>query len=310
VKIAVFGVGGVGGYFGGLLARAGVDTVFLARGEHLRHIREHGLRVESVAGDFEVKVRAEEKAEDVGPVDFILSCVKTYHVEESAPAMIPLLGPDTAVVSLQNGVQSEEKLGRAVGAGRVIGGAAYIESSISSPGGVSQTGGPRRLIIGELDGRLSERVRALRGALTGAGIDCRISGEINRELWRKFMFICPFSGLTSVVRAPIGVVLENGETRELYLQAMEEVRSAASSCGQDFPREVMEEIMDFTEGLHYDFKSSMQRDLERGEPLELDALNGHVAALGRDKGFPAPVNRFIASALAPYKSGGMSRGEG
>ncbi len=303
MRIAVFGAGGVGGYFGGLLAKAGVDVVFLARGEHLRSIKERGLKVESVAGGFEVKVKAKESAEEVGPVDFVLSCVKTYHVEESAPAMRPLLGADTSVLSLQNGVDNEGIIGRVLGEERVIGGVAYVESTVTAPGVISQTGGPRRLIIGELDGELSSRVRALSEVLSGAGIDCLVSEDIVSELWRKFMFICPLSGLTRVVRASIGVVLANAETKALYRKAVEEVHLAAWSCEVNLPEEMIEEVIGFTESLHFDFKSSMQRDLERGRPLELDALSGHVVHLGEEKEFPTPVNSLIIAALSPFKSG-------
>lgn len=304
MRIAIFGAGGVGGYFGGLLARAGLEVVFLARGRHLAGIRAHGLRVESVVGNFEVKVRAEERAEEAGTVDLVLSCVKTYQLEESIRAMGPLLGKETAILSLQNGVDNEEKIGAIVGKERVIGGAAYIESTVEAPGLISQKGGPRSILMGEPGGGRSERVKAIHDIFSKAGIDCSISDDIDRDLWRKFMFICPFSGLTSVVRGPIGVVLACGETRELYIRALEEVRVAAGLCGIDFPEEVIAEIMDFTMGLHYGFKSSMQRDLERGSRLELDALNGHVARLSLDKGFPAPVNSFITAVLAPYKDGG------
>ena len=303
MRIAVFGAGGVGGYFGGLLAKAGADVVFLARGEHLRSIKERGLKVESVAGGFEVKVKAKESAEEVGPVDFVLSCVKTYHVKESAPAMRPLLGADTSVLSLQNGVDNEGIIGSVLGEERVIGGVAYVESTVAAPGVISQTGGHRRLIIGELDGELSSRVRALSEVLSGAGIDCLVSEDIVSELWRKFMFICPLSGLTSVVRAPIGVVLANAETRELYRKAVEEVHLAAWSCEVNLPEDMIGEVMGFTESLHFDFKSSMWRDLERGRLLELDALSGHVVHLSEEKEFPAPVNAFIASVLSPFKSG-------
>jgi 2-dehydropantoate 2-reductase len=178
MRIAVYGAGGVGGYFGGRLARAGAEVHFIARGAHLRAVHEHGLRVRSVKGDFEVQAPATNDPADVGPCDFVLFCVKTFDTEAAAARLGPLVGEDTAVVSLQNGVENEDKLARAVGDGHVMGGAAFIFAQIAGPGVIVHTGGPASITFGELDGHTSERARRLLDCCEQAGVAAELSASI------------------------------------------------------------------------------------------------------------------------------------
>ena len=200
-RIAVYGAGGVGGYFGARLARAGADVHFLARGAHLRALREHGLRVRSVTGDFQVPASATDDPADIGPCDFVLFCVKTFDTDAAAARLGPLMGDGTAVVSLQNGVENEEKLARAVGEDHVMGGAAFIFAGIAEPGVIVHSGGPASITFGELDGRATQRARRLLAMCEQAGFQAELSASISTVLWAKLAFICAQAGLTALALA-------------------------------------------------------------------------------------------------------------
>src|SRR5262249_14132786 len=206
MRIAVYGAGGVGGYFGGRLARTGADVHFIARGAHLRALTEHGLKVRSVEGDFRGKVRATDDPAEVGPCDFVVLCVKTYDTDAAATRLEPLMGENTAVVSLQNGVENEEKLTRVVGKDHVMGGAAFIFAGIAEPGVIVHTGGPASITFGELDGRISQRAKRLLARCEQAGFGAELSASITTVLWAKLPFIFPPAALTPPVRPPIRAI--------------------------------------------------------------------------------------------------------
>lgn len=299
MKIAVMGTGGVGGYFGGMLARAGHEVTFIARGAHLTAIREHGLRLQTVHGDFTVRAPATDNPGEVGAVELVLFCVKTYHTEEAGHAIAPLVAEETLILSLQNGVDNEQKLAAMYGQEHVLGGVCYIASTITAPGVITQASGPRSIVFGELDGSITPRARRVHRALVEAGIDTALSDDVHKALWTKFLFICALSGVASVARATAGEMVSIPETRELLRETMAEVEAVARAQGVALESGIVDQMMRAAEGFAPESKPSMLVDAERGNRLEIDALNGTVARLGAALGVPTPVNRFIYTALKP-----------
>ncbi len=299
MRIAVLGVGGLGGYVGGKLARAGEDVAFIARGERLAALRDRGLTVRGAHGDFHVNVRATHDPASVGPVDLLLFLVKTYDNDAAAAFAKPLVGERTAILSLQNGVDNAERVREIVGRGHPVGGLAYIESAMPEPGVVVQPSALERLIVGELDGESSPLAERILDALRRAGLNVELSTRIRAELWTKFAFICAFSGWTTVCREPIGPVREAPETRALYEATLREVERVGRAAGVELPDDLVERLMRQTDGFEATGKSSMLRDAERGRPLEVEALVGRVARYGRDLGIHTPLNAFLHAALLP-----------
>ncbi len=293
------GTGGVGGYFGGRLALHGEDVRFIARGEHLRAIRERGLTVQSYHGDFRIHpADATSDPAAVGPVDAVMFCVKMWDTESAGRAIQPLVGENTAVISFQNGVENEDILARILGAEHVLGGAAYIFSTIAEPGVVSHTSPIARLMLGELDGRSTPRAEAFCAAAKAAGIDASLSTNIAKDLWSKFVFICALSGTCALTRSACGPVLRTPETRDLFVECMREVAAVARARGVDLDRDIVERQLAGADALSPEQKPSMLYDLEHGHPLEVAWLNGMVARLGAELAVATPVNRFIAAALS------------
>jgi 2-dehydropantoate 2-reductase len=302
MRIAVFGTGGAGGYFGGRLAQAGEDVTFIARGEHLQAIREHGLQVESVKGDFEIQpVQATDNPADVGEVDVAIVGVKAWQVPEAAQAMLPLLGPETYVLPLQNGVEAPTQLAAVLGSGRVLGGLARIFSFIAEPGLVRHVGGPASIAFGELDNRPSERAERLREAFARAGVTAEIPPDINVALWEKFLFIASFGGLGAVTRAPIGTLRSIPETRRMLEQGMREIFHVARSKNIPLADDVIAETMGFVDSQPPVGIASMQRDLIAGRPSELEAWNGAVTRLGQQAGVATPLHTFLYHSLLPLE---------
>ena len=298
MRIAIVGTGGLGGYFGGLLARARHDVAFIARGEHLQAMRTHGLKVLSVHGDFEIRpARATDNPAEIGAVDLTIFTVKTYHTDSAAQSMRPLVGPQTAILPLQNGVESAARLSRYFGKEAVLGGAAWVVSSIAQPGVIRQESQARRIVFGELDGRETQRVRDIHEALRQSGAVVETTNEIEKVLWTKLLFIASFSGITSVTRAPAGPVLACDESRLLFIRAMREVEAVARAKGIHLDADVVEQNLAFAEKLEPTATSSMQRDVAGGRRLEYDALNGAVVRAGRETGGPTPVHEFIWTCL-------------
>ena len=304
MRIAVVGAGGTGGFFGGLLARAGMDVVFIARGPHLEAMRRRGLTLKSrLVGDATQPVQATDDPRHIGPVDLILFCVKTYDTADAAAQIRPLIGADTVILPVQNGVESAERIAQVVGSGPVIGGVAYVFSSIEAPGVVSQTAGPGRLLFGELSGGTSPRTERLLHTFSAAGIVAELRPDIRVALWEKFVNICAASGVTALTRLPIGPILACAETCALFRGTMEEVESVGRACGIDLPTGIVDQLSAFFANLEPWARGSLAHDLAAGRRLELEALNGAVVRLGRAHGIPTPMNFVIYAALKPYVNG-------
>ncbi|MBI3457168.1 MAG: 2-dehydropantoate 2-reductase [Candidatus Rokubacteria bacterium] len=302
MRIAVMGAGGMGGYFGGRLARAGEAVAFVARGEHLRAIQGRGLTVRSVAGDFSVTALATDDPrrvpELIGPVDLVLFCVKSYDTEGAAEALRPFLGPDTAVLTLQNGVVNEETLARRLGPERVLGGLVYGFAVIDAPGVIHHTQGGQ-IIFGELDGTVSPRASRFLEAGRKAGFPIELSTDVRRALWEKYLQICALSGMTCLARRPIGEIRACAESRRMHRMILEELAAIAEAEGVGLADDVVERGVAAAEALKPDSYSSLYHDLTRGRRLELEALQGHAVRLGARHGIPTPALFAVYAALRP-----------
>jgi 2-dehydropantoate 2-reductase len=304
MRVTVMGSGGTGGYFGGLLARAGEDVTFVARGAHLDALRAKGLTVRSrLVGDFAVPARATDDPREGGPADVVLFCVKAYDTEAAAARLRPAVGPDTVILPVQNGIDSAARIGRIVGPGHVIGGLAAVSSVIASPGVVEHRAGPDVIQLGELDGRPSARTERIASALLRAGVKAQVRADIHVALWEKFVLICGVSGLTALTRLPIGAVLACAETRLLYRQTMEETHAVGRAEGVPLSDGVVERTLKYFEGAEPTIRGSLYYDLAAGRRLEIETLNGTVVRLGRERGVPTPANFAIYAALKPYADG-------
>jgi 2-dehydropantoate 2-reductase len=301
VRVAIFGAGGVGGYFGGRLAQAGESVVFIARGAHLGALQRDGLHVDSVAGDFVVRpTEATGDPAAAGAVDAVLVCVKAWQVAEAARALPPLLGPDTFVVPLENGVEAADELAKVVGSERVLGGLCKILSYVAGPAHVRHAGVAPRIEFGERDGRQTARVAALRAAFERCvGVSVGTPADIGAATWEKFLFIAPFSGMAAVTRMPAGPVRTVPETRELLERAMREVFELARARGVALSDGAVERTLAYVDGLPADGTASMQRDIMEGRPSELDYQTGAIVRLAAQAGVSAPVNAFIYACLRP-----------
>jgi 2-dehydropantoate 2-reductase len=304
MRIAVMGTGGVGGYFGGRLAAAGEDVTFIARGAHLGALREHGLRITSAQGDATVMpCQASDDPATIGPVDLVLFTVKLYDTEAAAEAIRPLIGPETGVVTFQNGIAGPEVLAAKLGAEHVMGGVAKIAAVIAEPGVIRHTGTMAELVFGELDGRTSRRVAALAAALAAAGVQHAVSAAIRREIWDKMVFLSTFAGLTSLIRLPIGPVRDDPETRRLLRSGLAEALAVARAADIDLPEDLAGDILTRIDRLPFEMKSSMLQDLEGGRRLELAWLSGTIARMGQDLGVATPTHALIAAALKLHAEG-------
>ena len=307
MRIAVMGTGGTGGYFGGLLARAGEEVTFVSRGPHLEAIRQNGLAIKSVlAGDFTFAATATDNPGDIGPVDCVLFCVKAYDNAEAAEQIRPLIGPETMVLSVQNGIDNEEQLGNAIGAEHIVGCVSLVSSTIESPGVIAQTGGPGKIILGEMQGGTSPRTEALQSTMQNSGITAELHTDIQTALWQKFLAICGVNGVTALTRLPMGDILACTETRNLMRGTMQEVEAVARAKGVNLPEECVDQSMDFFSSLEPSIRGSMYYDLAAGRRLELDILNGTVVRMGREHEISTPNNFAIYAALKPYLNGAPS----
>ncbi len=300
MHIAILGAGGIGGYYGGLLARSGQEVTFLARGEHLAAIQEQGLRVESVHGDFTVRpAQATHDAEEVGPVDLILVTVKSYDLEMAAEAARALVGPKTVAIPLLNGLDAAERLASVWGDEPVLAGLTYISSSVAAPGIIRQVSPRRRIVFGERDGTITPRAERIRDVLAASGIEVALTTTIYVDLWEKFIFIAAISGVCCLARQPIGRVLDTAETRQLYTDALREVEAVGLARGMALPANIVEQTLRLTEGFAPETKPSLLADLEAGRRLELEAMSGTVVRYAREARVPTPVHRVIYAALKP-----------
>ena len=302
MRIAVFGVGGVGGYFGGRLAQAGEDVVFIARGAHLQALQTRGLRVESVLGDFVVQpVQATDDPTHVGLVDAVLVGVKAWQVSEVAEAMRPLVGPTTCVVPLQNGVEAPGQLAAVLGVSHVVGEICGLASFVVAPGHIRHAAAEPFVKFGELDNRPSARLDHLRQTFVRAGVTIEIPSDIQRELWMKFLFITPCSGLGALTRSPIGIWRSVPETRRMSVQAMHEVLAVAQARGIALPADALNTILAQVDSVSPEVTVSMQRDVMAGRRSELDAQIGAVVRLGQEVRVATPLHAFIYGSLLPLE---------
>lgn len=294
MRIAIMGSGGVGGYYGGLLARAGHDVTFIARGEHLQAIREHGLQVQSVHGDFSIHpASATDTPADVGAVDLIIVAVKMNTLEDAAEQMRPLVDGHTSILPLQNGVEAAARLSQIFGQEAVMGGATWIVSMIAEPGVIRQASQVRRIVFGEIDGRETERAKTILKVLQETGANIELSNEIEKVLWGKLMLIASFSGITSMTRSPIGPVLAFDESRSLIEAAMRETEAVARARDILLDSDAVAKAMTFAATLDPELTSSMQRDVVAGRHSEFDALNGAIMRAGREVDVATPIHSFI-----------------
>ncbi len=298
MKIGIAGAGGVGGYFGSFLTAAGFDTHFLARGRHRHVMAEEGLQIHSGQGSFRVLVHATPEPEEIGPVDLLLFCVKSYDTSTAAVQISPMVAEDTVIVSLQNGVDNVEKLMDIHGEEKVLAGTAFIEASIASPGVILHRGRPGRIVFGEVCRRSSGRSLDILHAFCRAGIEAELSEDITKVLWSKFLFICGVHGPSTVTRSPLGQVRTCPETRELMIGLMREVDTVARRLGISLGEDAVERCVELADSYNPQFRCSMLRDLEWKRPMEVEALNGMVVGLGRELHVETPLNQSICACLS------------
>lgn len=302
MKILIMGTGGVGGYYGGLLAQQGNDVTFIARGAHLYALRHEGLKVKSVHGDFIVSpAKATDDPSNVGPVDLIIFCVKTYNTDEAAEAIRPAVGPQTVVMSLQNGIDAAERIGKVIGLEHVVGGATWLSSSVEAPGVIKQISQFRRIILGELDGSQSARIQSIYEVLKNSSITVEISENIQKVLWTKFVFIAAASSLGSLTRLPMGEFRSVPETRVLLSSIMQEVEALAHAQGITLDLGVVQKSLEFTDNAAPHIKPSMQLDVETGHRTELESMIGVIGRKGRKLGVPTPASDFVYASLLPIE---------
>jgi 2-dehydropantoate 2-reductase len=308
MRIAIFGAGGVGAYFGARLAEVGNEVSIVARGAHLDAIRANGLRVDSVLGDMLVRPKvASSSAADVGPVDVVLLGVKTWQVAEVAPALKPLLGAETFIVPLQNGVETPDQLAAALGPTHVVGGVCGGFCFIVGPGHVKHIGGITFIKFGELNGEESERVERLRAQFAAAKVDVEVPDDIRIALWEKLMLVVPFGGIGAVSRAPIGVIMKTPETRALIEAGIREIAAVALAQGVRLSPDTVGRTLALLDRTTPTGTSSLQRDIAAGKRSELDAWTGAVVRLGAKLKVPTPTHSFLYAALLPLEQ--RARGE-
>jgi len=303
MKIAIFGSGGVGGYFGGRLAASGEDVTFIARGAHLAAMQQDGLHIQSPNGNAHIHpVKATDRIESIGQVDVVIFTVKMYDVDAAAATLKPLIGANTVVITLQNGVEAVDMVAKHVGADHVAGGTAYIVIVIDKPGHLRHTTN-QQIVFGERDGSRSARLVAFEEACTRAGFQGTVSANIMRDLWIKFVRLSTWSGMTSVTRSPMGIIRSDQDLLAMMMAAVDESIAVGRAHGIEFPDTLVADTRAMIFGLPPGSKSSMLEDLERGRRLELPWLSGAVVRLGKQKGVPTPIHQFITTVLTPLAQG-------
>jgi 2-dehydropantoate 2-reductase len=304
MRIAFMGAGGVGGLIGARLAHAGCDVSFIARGAHLAAMRSHGLRLESPVGGVHLpRPQVTDDPATIGPVDLVIFAVKLWDTEAAARSILPLLGPDTGFLSLQNGVRKDDILRPIVGEKALMGGVAYMGTAISRPGVIQHTGTMQRVVFGEYGGRRSKRADALLENLKKTGIDARLSDDIRRSIWEKFVFLVGMAAVTATIRLPLGPILAHPLTRRFYLDAMREAAAVGRAHGVRLPEDIAEERLAFSDTLPPTMTASLQLDLERGNRLEVEWLSGSVVELGAAVGVATPIHRAARDILILHAQG-------
>lgn len=300
MKIAIMGTGGVGGYYGGLLAQAGHEVTFIARGAHLSALREKGLQVRSVFGDFRVSpVSATDQPAQAGPVELVIVTTKTYHTDDAAHLIKPMVGPDTMVVSFQNGVDAADRIGQIVGMKHLLGGATWLSAAIEEPGVIGQYSQFRRIAVGELDGKITPRAEGLREVFQSTGATVELVPNIEQILWTKFVFISAISALGGLTRVTMGEYRDVPEARAVLTEAIREVVAVAQAKEVALAPDIVSSTLQFIDGSAANIKPSMQRDLEAGRMSELESLVGLVVRLGAKSGAATPVMNLAYAVLKP-----------
>jgi 2-dehydropantoate 2-reductase len=295
MKLAVMGAGGIGSYLGALLARSGADVMLVCRGHHLAAIRERGLSFSRPQETFSIRIEASDRPE--GVKDAVILAVKLYDLVAATRQMLPMVGPSTMVVPIQNGVTAAGEVASIVGNERVVGGTVFLNAHVVAPGVVSSRSEINTVYFGELDGRRSNRVVALEAMLRNAGIDARIAEDIRAEQWRKFVPVAALSALASLCRQPIGPIVHDPSVRRLYRQAMQEVADLAAAKAIGLERDIAERMLALAERYKYDARVSMLEDLEAGKRLELDWLSGYVSREAAKLGVPVPFHDMAYACL-------------
>ncbi|MEP6917758.1 MAG: 2-dehydropantoate 2-reductase [Acidobacteriota bacterium] len=307
MKFAILGAGAVGGYYGARLARAGHDVTFIARGEHLSAMRTRGLEIRSPAlGDFTVHARVEEDSSAVGPVDVVIVAVKAYDNRTALPLVSPMLGPESSVLTLQNGVDSVDELAAVVGQPAVIGGTTYIAASLTAPGVIEQTGTHRRIVFGEVFAplpRLTARVRAIHQALASADIQSEAVDDGRVAIWEKFVFLVALAGFTGASRLPIGRLWADPEVRAQLLEGCREIERVGRAEGVPIAADIIARISGYVATIPGSMRSSLLIDLSQGKRIEVEALLGSVVRRAARVGVPAPIISTLYAVLKPFAGG-------
>ena len=304
MRIAVVGAGGVGGGFGAALAKAGADVTFIARGAHLAAMKSQGLKVQGGRGETHlVPTRATDDPASIGNVDIVLFCVKLWDVESAGQSIKPLIGADTAVIPLQNGVDAAERLIPILGSNAVMGGVAQISASITGPGVIQQVGTFMRMIFGELDGRRSKRGEDFLALCLKAGFDATLSEQILTDLWMKFILLASNAGIMALTRLPVGKLRDDPDIAPWFTTAYEEATAVGRAAGVALPADAVDRTLNFNRNAPPNLMASMAVDLLRGNRIELPWLSGKVVALGKKHGVPTPTHAFMYAALKPYIMG-------
>ena len=306
MRIAVMGTGGMGGFYGGRLALTGQDVTFIARGAHLAAIREKGLLLQGPDGEERVQpAKATDDPSSIGEVDAVLFCVKLYDAETAADLIRPIVGDDTLVISLMNGVDGPTRIAEQLGKGRIYGGAAYASATIRGPGVVEWRRGPQRLVFGEMGGgdKTDERAVAFRDACVAAGFDAEVSKDIAGTLWQKFVLLSTNAGLTALVRQPVGVVYSDPDIRRVATELMKEAVAVAEASGVALPSDIIERSLGIIDAFQPDMYASAYFDLEAGKRMEIGSFSGLIARLGDEHGVPTPHHRTVYACLKPYENG-------
>ncbi|MEN3384013.1 MAG: 2-dehydropantoate 2-reductase [Hyphomicrobiales bacterium] len=303
MKIAIMGSGGIGGYYGARLQQGGADVTFIARGEHLKAMQQSGLALEGDRAIHLPKVKATDDPSTIGPVDMVIFSVKLRDTETAARQILPIIGPDTGIISLQNGVQKDDMLAPIVGREHLLGGAAYIGVSITRPGAIRKAGTMERLAFGEFDNKVSKRAQAFLDACKAGGIKADIPADITLELWQKFVFLVAMSSATAAMRSTAGPIRSNSLTRQFVADLMDEVAAVGRAHGVPLAENYGAARISHADAMAPEMRSSMALDLELGRPLELPWLAGAVVDLGAKKNVPTPCCRAVRDILALYVDG-------
>ncbi len=304
MRIAVVGAGGVGGAFGAAMVNAGADVTFIARGAHLAAMKSKGLLIKGGRGETHlVPTQATDDPKSVGPVDFVLFCVKLWDVESAGEAIKPIVGPNTAIIPFQNGIDAPDRLIPILGKGAVMGGVAQISASIVEPGVVNQVGTFMRLVFGEFDGSRSKRAEDFLALCQKSGFDATLSENILTELWMKFILLATNASVTALTRQPIGKLRDDPDMQAQFVAAYNEVIAVGRTKGVKLPADALDKVLGFNKNAPATMKASMALDLERGNRIELPWLGGKVVELGRLVGVPTPTHATMYAALKPYVMG-------